>query len=59
MILENCFIPYYEKYGSDFEYYRAILEGKETPIFLKVCEQDLNIIENLKEEDQAKLERKL
>ena len=59
LILENCFIPYYEKYGSDFEYYRAILEGKETPIFLKVCEQDLNLTENLKEEDQAKLERKL
>ena len=59
LILECCFTPYYEKYGSDFEYYRAILEGRETPIFLKVCEQDLNLIENLEEKDQAKLERKL
>lgn len=60
LILECCFIPYYEKYGSDFEYYRAILEGRETPIFLKVREQDLNLAGILKKEEaQAKLEKKL
>ena len=60
LILECCFIPYYEKYGSDFEYYRDILEGRETPIFLKVREQDLNLAGILKKEEaQAKLEKKL